>query len=113
MMDPRPCLAVARLECGNLGLLTQRLADLIKSFHECRPSCLRDGEGDGAALRRLDDATLEIDGERRVIGRLKEAQEFLNVAIRQDHREQTILERVFEEDVAKTRRDDTADTEAL
>src|SRR5258708_31552062 len=112
-MDPRPRLAVACLECGDLCFVMQGLADLVEPFQQSLAPCLRNGERDDTALRRLNDAAVEIDGEDRVVGRLKEAQEFLNIAFRQDHREQAILERVLEEDVAETRRDDAAYTEAL
>src|SRR5882724_4791262 len=106
-MNPRPPVAIARLEGGDLVGAAQGHADLVEAGHHRIAPPRLDGEGVALARGRGDDAMLEIDGDAAgALACLDLARQAVDRFRVEDDWQHAVLEAVVEEDVAIARRDD-------
>src|SRR5436190_15083324 len=110
LVNPRPLLAVPRLEGRDLRRALQRHGDLVQSFEQGLATRGLHRKGMALAGGRSDGHLGEIDANAaRTLARLDLAGQALHRLPVEHHGQQAVLEAGVEEDVAEARADDAAD----
>src|SRR5579862_2088154 len=113
-MYPGPILAVGHLEGANFGVALQRELDLVKALQEAGAAARVDLEAMDFSGRRDDRLFFQIDRNApRALALLDLHREPIDDLLVDDDGEDSVLEAVGKEDVAKARADDGADAPFL
>src|SRR5579863_6993771 len=106
-MYPGPILAVGDLKGANVGIALQRQLDLVEALQEAGAAARVDLEAMDFSGRRRHGLLLQIDRDApRPLALLDFHREAIDDLLVDHDREDSVLEAVGEEDVAKARADD-------
>src|SRR5205823_9505787 len=109
-VDPGTFGAVGRLKGADFVIALQCQRDFIETFQQPRAPARIDGKFVPLSRRRQDRLLLQVDADAPgTLGLLHFRSKAIDDRLADDNRQDTVLEAIGKEDVAKARADDGAD----
>src|SRR5882757_7659589 len=113
-MYPGPPRTIGRLKGSNFTIPLQRQRDLVEALQQALAAARINLEGVPLSGWRYDRLRLEIDADlARALRRLDVGRERVDDLFLNHDRKNSVLKAIGEEDIAKTRADDGADSHLL